>query len=180
MRSRNKNIIFHLIKIASVFVVAGMGSLPFLLWPEAIKEMAVAGYIGLLAACFLTNATVFLPASGIAFTVTASMVLDPLNCTIIGGIGTACGELVGFYCGRLGKNAVDRGNLLYRIQKYVDKFGVLTVWLFAFSPFPMFDLVGIAAGAAKMPFLKFIIPCIVGKTMKMMVYVFLVQNYLNI
>ena len=142
--------------------------------------VAVAGYIGLFVACFLTNATVFLPASGIAFTISASTVLNPLFSTIIGGVGTACGELISYCCGRAGKNVVEDTPFLFRIQTYVQKYGVFTVWLFAFLPLPLFDLVGVTAGAGKMPLPKYIIPCMIGKVMKMMVYVFLVQRYLKI
>lgn len=168
------------LKIVLAVAVAVTGSLPFLLWSEIIKKLALAGYIGLFVACFLTNATVFLPASGIAFTISASTVLNPLFCTIIGGVGTACGELISYYCGRVGKHVVENTPLFSRIQTYVQKYGVLTVWLFAFLPLPLFDLVGVTAGAGKMPLPKYIIPCMIGKVMKMMVYVFLVQRYLKI
>lgn len=98
-----KIIAFRFLKIVLAVAVAVTGSLPFLLLPEIIKKLAVAGYIGLFVACFLTNATVFLPASGIAFTISASTVLNPLFSTIIGGVGTACGELISYCCGRAGK-----------------------------------------------------------------------------
>ena len=180
LKKPTKMIAFHFLKIMLAVAVAVTGSLPFLLWPEIIKKLAVAGYMGLFVACFLTNATVFLPASGIAFTISASTVLNPLFCTIIGGVGTACGELISYCCGRAGKNVVEDTPFLFRIQTYVQKYGVFTVWLFAFLPLPLFDLVGVTAGAGKMPLPKYIIPCMIGKVMKMMVYVFLVQRYLKI
>lgn len=179
MKENKNTTVSYLLKIMLALMVAVAGSLPFLIWPEAIKKIAVAGYIGLFIACFLTNATVLLPASGIAFTVSAAMALNPLYCTIIGGVGTACGELISYYCGRLGKSIVEKSNIFLKIQRFVDKYGALAVWLFAFLPLPVFDLVGIITGSAKMPLPKYMISCMIGKIMKMMVYVFIVQQYLN-
>lgn len=180
MANYNYNFQSRLLKIGLAVLIAIVGSLPFLIWPEIIKKMSVAGYIGLLAACFLTNATVFLPASGIAFTISAATALNPVCCAIAGGIGTACGELVSYYCGRVGKNVIDKTDLFVTIQKYVNKYGIFTVWLLAFLPLPLFDLVGVTAGATKMSLPKYIIPCMIGKIMKMMVYVFIVGNYIRL
>lgn len=180
MKEADKTLMARALKIMAAFAVAAAGSLPFLLWPETIKRLSAAGYIGLTAACFLTNATVFLPASGIAFTVSAASVLNPLWCAAAGGIGTALGELVGYYCGRIGKKAVEETQLLCRIRKFLDKYGIMAVLLFAFLPLPLFDLVGVTAGAARMPLPKYFLSCAAGKILKMMMYVFLVQNYLNL
>lgn len=130
-----KIIAFRFLKIVLAVAVAVTGSLPFLLWPEIIKKLAVAGYIGLFVACFLTNATVFLPASGIAFTISASTVLNPLFSTIIGGVGTACGELISYCCGRAGKNVVEDTPFLFRIQTYVQKYGDLRYGCLLFCHF---------------------------------------------
>lgn len=170
----------RLVKFGLSLLVAIVGSLPFVIWSEAIQRLSLAGYIGLLVACLLTNATVFLPASGIAFTISASMILNPLYCAIVGGIGTACGELVSYYCGRVGKNIIEQTDIFLTIQKYVTKYGVISVLIFAFLPLPLFDFVGITAGATKMPLLKYILPCMIGKIMKMFMYVFIVGSYLRL
>lgn len=159
--------------------VAAAGSLPFLLFPEAIQKMAAAGYAGLMAACCLTNATVFLPASGIAFTLSASTALDPLLCCVAGGCGTACGELVGYFCGRSGKRLVTDRPLFSKIEHFLSRYGFFTVLAFAFLPIPAFDLVGVTAGAGNMPVYRYLSACIIGKVLKMIVYVFLFSRILN-
>jgi uncharacterized membrane protein YdjX (TVP38/TMEM64 family) len=45
--------------------------------------------------------------------------------------------------------------------------------LLAFIPNPAFDLVGIAAGALKIPFYQFIFWCWIGKVLKMLVFAYL-------
>ena len=98
----NTNIIV-LKKIRSIIlaiVVALIGALPYLLFNDQIQQMAGLGYIGLFVACLLTNASICLPASGIAFTLAAATALNPFWCALVGGMGTAVGELVGYVFGR--------------------------------------------------------------------------------
>lgn len=172
---KNKILRKIMIGIFVLFVVL-LGSSPFLLFRDEVKNMAAAGYAGLTAACFLTNATVFLPASGIAFTVSASTVLNPYICSLCGGVGTALGELVSYTCGRVGKQLVEDNKLYRKMQEYIMKHGFLTVLLFAFLPFPIFDFVGVAAGVGKMNIAKYTTACILGKTLKMVCYVALTNR----
>lgn len=162
-----------------MLLVAFVGSMSFIFFREEVKNMATLGYIGLLVACFLTNATIFLPASGIAFTVSASTVLNPFICCICGGLGTALGELIGYSCGRAGKHLVEENELYKKIQKYISKHGFLTVLIFAFLPFSVFDFVGVAAGAAKMHVTKYMMACIIGKVLKMFIYVILSNRLID-
>lgn len=167
-----KRIMIGMLVLFAVF----LGSSPFLFFRDEVKNMAAAGYLGLTIACFLTNATVFLPASGIAFTVSASTVLNPYICSLCGGIGTAMGELISYVCGRAGKQLVEDNNLYKKMQEYTAKRGFLTVFIFAFLPFPVFDFVGVAAGAGRMKFSKYTTACILGKTLKMLCYVVLTNR----
>lgn len=163
-----------------VISIACIGSVPFFIFKEDIQNLSVAGYAGLFMACFLTNATIFLPASGIAFTISASAVLSPGICCCIGGMGTALGELISFYCGRIGKTAAGNRIILEKAKKYVMRNGFAIVSLFAFLPVPGFDLIGIAAGAGRMPVYKYLSACLIGKTLKMFLFVFVLQEICKI
>lgn len=165
-----------LIGVAAVLVAAA-GSLPFLLFAEEIRQMATLGYLGLFAACALTNASVFLPASGIAFTMAAAMVLDPLLCAVLGGLGTACGELVGYVLGRIGCRRVEDLHQLEKARVWLRRYGYLSIFAFAALPLPLFDVIGITAGTARLHPVKFFAVCTAGKIIKMLVYVFIVSNF---
>ena len=52
--------------------------------------------------------------------------------------------------------------------------------LFAFLPLPLFDLVGLACGAAKMPLRRYIPACFVGKLLKMSCFVLAAHGMLPI
>ena len=159
---------------ALALLVAAAGALPYILFRDQIQSMSTLGYAGLFIACMLTNASLFLPASGIAFTLAAATALDPLLCALIGGLGTACGELVGYTLGRCGRSTIDKPELFDKIDGYLLKYGYAAVFAFAFFPLPLFDLVGVAAGTAKLNVLKFFIVCTAGKILKMLLYVFLI------
>lgn len=159
-------------------LVAVAGALPYILFADRIQDMSSLGYIGLFLSCLLTNASIFLPASGIAFTLAAATALDPLTCAIVGGLGTACGELVGYVIGRCGRASIDRPDLFAKIEQGLDRYGSAAVFTFAFLPLPLFDLVGMAAGTVRYPVVRFFLVCCTGKILKMLLYVFVVIRYI--
>ena len=175
----NNKVLKREFNIAIMLLVVFLGSVPFLFFRDEVRNMAGLGYMGLMAACFLTNATIFLPASGIAFTVSAATVLNPYICCVCGGLGTAFGELISYSCGRVGKKLVEDNKLYRKMQGYISKRGFLTVLIFAFLPFPIFDFVGVAAGAGKMNVAKYTVACIIGKVLKMFVYVILANRLID-
>ena len=54
----------------------------------------------------------------------------------------------------------------------MEKYGDITILVLAFIPNPLFDLAGIIAGILKMPVWKFLIYCIIGKVLKMMIFAY--------
>lgn len=168
-------------KLGSVvlgLLVAAAGAVPYLLFRDQVQRMAAVGYTGLFLSCMLTNASVFLPASGIAFTLAAATVLDPLLCALAGGLGTTCGELVGYVLGRCGRSCVDHAGHFQKIERSLQQYGSAAIFVFAFMPLPLFDLIGVAAGTVRFSFLKFFVVCSMGKILKMLLYVFVLHRFL--
>ena len=52
------------------------------------------------------------------------------------------------------------------IKRYMEKYGLLTIFFLSVIPNPVMDLAGISAGALKMPIWKFLLACFVGKIIK--------------
>lgn len=150
--------------------------------PRRLVQLALLGYGGLFAACLAANSTVLLPASSTLFTASASMALDPVLCCLIGAAGAAAGEQVSYWCGRTGaKAAAGTGSRKAdRFAALVERYGALAVLAFAFLPLPLFDLVGLACGAAKMPLHRYIPACFVGKLLKMACFVLAAQGMLPV
>ena len=54
----------------------------------------------------------------------------------------------------------------------MEKYGELTTLVLAFIPNPLFDLAGLIAGLLKMPLWKFLLYCVIGKILKMMMFAY--------
>lgn len=140
---------------------------PYFIFKEKIQSMATIGYIGLFISCLISNLSILLPTSSTIIVIAASLTLNPWLCIIIGGLGAAFGEQASYLCGLVGNSGFDSNDKAKkRTLNWFDKKPFLTVFLFAFVPLPVFDIVGIIAGAKKMKWWKYTLAAILGKTLK--------------
>jgi membrane protein DedA with SNARE-associated domain len=56
-----------------------------------------------------------------------------------------------------------------RLQGWMERHGMATVFAFSVVPNPCVDLAGLTAGAAKYPFSKFLLACWMGKCVKTLI-----------
>jgi membrane protein YqaA with SNARE-associated domain len=142
----------------------------------SIRDQAAAlaqyGYPGIFLLSILANATIILPAPGLAIVFTFGGVFSPLGVGLAAGAGAAIGELSGYLAGISGQAIIDNPKLYQRFEGYMQKYGPLTITVLAFLPLPVFDLAGVAAGALKMPVQKFLFYCALGKIPKMILVAF--------
>jgi membrane protein DedA with SNARE-associated domain len=126
--------------------------------------------LALLAIFLITlfsSLTIFLPAPGTAVVIALVTVLD-LNiawAALVGGTGGTLGEISAYWLGREGRAVIDTENSdRYRTaEKWMGRYGGLTIVAFAFIPILIFDLAGIAAGAVKYPVKRFFFFCWIGR-----------------
>jgi membrane protein YqaA with SNARE-associated domain len=137
-----------------------------------VQRFQAAGYPGIFLLSILANATVILPAPGIALTFTFGSIFNPLGVALAAGAGASLGELTGYLAGFSGQGIVDDMKLYDRLEHWTERFGGWAVLVLAFIPNPFFDLAGAAAGALGMPVTKFLIWAFVGKTLKMLVFAY--------
>lgn len=151
--------------IISILIIVGFSLLAFLM-RDAVQKYAPVSYLGVLLVCFIANASVLLPAPSILVVVQYSMVLNPMLIALCGAIGATLGEMTGYLAGAHG------GNLLaLKVRKKVlsvmPKHPYLVVFCFSLIPLPVFDIVGLIAGAMKLNQAKFFATCLAGKLIKM-------------
>ena len=141
---------------------------------DKAAELAAFGYPGIFVISILANATVLLPAPGVAvvFAMGGLASFNPLIIGVVAGVGGALGELSGYMAGYSGQAVVERGNVYDRIHPYIQKYGPATIFVLAAIPNPFFDLGGVAAGALKMPLRTFLTWCILGKILKMLMFAY--------
>jgi membrane protein YqaA with SNARE-associated domain len=159
------------LRVVLLLAVIGASVLIFLLRAEA-RKLAVYGYPGIFLISILANATLLLPAPGVAFVFAMGSVFNPAGVAVAAGAGATIGELSGYLAGFSGQPVVERFQLYQRIHGWMQHYGAWTVLLLAAIPNPFFDLAGMAAGALKMPIWQFLLWCLIGKIIKMLFFAY--------
>lgn len=165
------SLVTAILRILAILVVIGITVYVYSI-RDHVKEFAAYGYPGIFLITLLANATVFLPAPGVAVVFAMGGVFNPLGVTFAAGAGGALGELTGYLAGYGGQAAVENAAIYNRILPWVKKYGAWVILVLAAIPNPFFDLAGIAAGITKIPLWKFLLACWIGQTIKMGMFAF--------
>jgi membrane protein YqaA with SNARE-associated domain len=136
-------------------------------------------YGALFVLTLLSSATIILPSPALAAALKASTTLDPLLVGLIGGLAAGIGEMTGYLAGRSGSELVLDRPLGRRVEGWVRRWGMLTVFLLAAIPLPLIDLAGVAAGSLRLGFWRFQAACIAGKTVRFLLVAFLGHMFLG-
>jgi membrane protein DedA with SNARE-associated domain len=137
-----------------------------------VEEYAIYGYPGIFLIALLTNATVLLPAPGVAIVYAMGGIFNPIGVTIAAGTGGALGELSGYLAGFSGQAAVENTKFYKRVHPWVLKYGAWAILILAAIPNPFFDTAGIIAGMLKMRVGRFLLACWGGQLIKMGMFAF--------
>lgn len=131
-----------------------------------IKNPRSYGYLGIFILSFMGSATILLPVPGVAAVLAGGWLLNPLFVALLAGIGEALGEVTGYMLGYSGREVLE-GRALYRpLKEWMARRGYITLFAFSVVPNPVFDVVGVMAGALRFPLWKFLLICLAGKTIK--------------
>jgi membrane protein YqaA with SNARE-associated domain len=133
---------------------------------DRLQQVPVYGYPGVFLISLLGSATIIFPAPSLAVVFAMGGVLNPLLVGIVAGAGEALGELTGFMAGYGGQVVVERYGVYHRFRGYMEKYGLITIFVLSVIPSPFFDLAGLAAGAMRYPVWQFLLVCWAGKTIK--------------
>ena len=130
-----------------------------------IDRVASFGYAGVFFASFLASTTIIFPAPGVAVVVVAAALFHPAWVALVAAVGGSLGEFTAYLAGYGGRVAIGEkyGERYKRAEGWMKQHGSVTLALFAFMPFLLFDLPGIAAGALRFPFWKFLLACFAGR-----------------
>ncbi len=141
---------------------------------DLVQKYAEYGYLGVLLISILGNATLIFPAP--SFTVVAfGAVLNPYLVGILAGCGAAVGEMTGYTLGLGMSPNLDEGTTvagfgekqmqwLRWLRPKFQRWGAIVIFVLAAIPNPIFDMGGILAGIARMPWWKFLLAAALGKT----------------
>lgn len=143
-------------------------SIRLTMMPDYVLSFNHMGYVGGLLINTVASATVLLPMHGTAVTLALAPMLNPLGLAIASGIGCALGEIAGYLVGfsiyaLIGSRYRPQ---FAQIHATGRRFGPLVVFLAAVAPTPLFDIIGILAGLARVSLWLFLIVTSIGKSLK--------------
>ena len=137
---------------------------------DRVEQFASFGYPGIFLIALLANATILLPAPGVAIIYAMGSIFNPLGVGLAAGTGGAIGELSGYLAGFSGQAVVERTDVYNRVKPWIDKYGGWAILVLSAIPNPFFDIAGIAAGIAKMPVHVFLLFTWIGQLIKMTLF----------
>ena len=153
-----------LIRLAVLLAVLAAIGAAFLLGGRL--SLGQAGYGGVALAALVGSASFVLPVPTLGALCVISVSLNPLFLGLIAGAAESVGELTGYFLGYSGRGVVSRITLYHRFEGWMRRRGWVPLLLVSLVPNPIFDVLGLAAGALRYPIWSFLGVVWVGKTVK--------------
>lgn len=163
-----------LLRILALIGVAAFIVLLFV-YREQVVKLQQYGYVGIFLISIAANATIIIPLPGVAITTAMGAIFHPLGVAVAAGLGASLGELSGYLAGFSGQAVVEKVWFYEKLTAWMQahpRLNMLAILGLAFIPNPLFDIAGMAAGALKIPLWKFLIPCAIGKILKMLMFAY--------
>jgi len=122
------------------------------------------GYFGIFLISLIGALSIFFPLPYTVVIFTLGGLFDPFLVAIAAGLGSAIGEFSGYLLGFYGRKVIspERRRKMEFMVKVFDRFGPITIFLFALTPLPD-DLLFIPLGIMHYSLLRAFIPAIIGK-----------------
>jgi len=122
------------------------------------------GYFGIFLISLIGALSIFFPLPYTVVIFTLGGLFDPFLIAIAAGLGSAVGEFSGYLLGYYGRKVIsqERRRKMVFMVKVFDRFGPITIFLFALTPLPD-DLLFIPLGIMRYSLLRAFIPALIGK-----------------
>lgn len=128
------------------------------------------GYPILWLISLLRASSVLLPIPGSGLTIAAGAVMEPLwgipvpiAVGVTAGTAESIGEFTGYYAGINGGKLMEGRKIYEVVRRWIQKAPFPTMLVMSFMPSPLFDVAGLAAGAARVPIRIFYPAILIGK-----------------
>jgi membrane protein DedA with SNARE-associated domain len=158
-----------------IFVVVLMTAFAFAFFyfQVEVSRLKDYGYVGVFIINFIGAASMFLPTPAAASVVGGGAILNSylgiptfVFVGLVAGLAEALGEFSGYAAGYGGRIMIQERPEYKRIQGWMERHGVITMFVMAVIPNPLFDVAGAAAGVVRMPLGRFFVAVLAGKIIK--------------
>lgn len=131
-----------------------------------LRALETVAYPTIFFFSLLASASVVVPVPGILSVCSGGVLLNPFFVGLVAGTAEGLGEITGYLAGFSGRGVLRNSRAYQRIQPWMQRRGWVVVIVFAAVPNPLFDVVGLVAGAARIPVWQFLGAAWAGKTVK--------------
>jgi len=141
-----------------------------------LDKYAFLAYLIVFTVTLVANATVIAPVPiAVTIMITVAQNWNPLLTALAAAFGGSIGELTGYFAGYAGRKVAASDSIvsMKKIEGWVNHWGPWAIAFLAFQPILPFDVGGIAAGAARMPLVKFLPALFAGKLPKYIILVYM-------
>ena len=150
----------------------------FRLWPY-MGEFEQYGYLGAFLVAFIASISIIFPIPGIILVLAIAANPD-LNWAVVAlaaAIGGGLGETTAYLAGYGGAVVISPGQSKWyeRAEKWMKRYGSATIFAFSLSWLP-FDIVGIAAGALRFTYWKFLLATLAGRLPRTLLEIYLARR----
>ena len=156
----------HLAWQVGALLAITAGSIWLALNDEFVQRFSHWGYASSFLISLISNATVILPAPGLAVVLSLGASLNPILLGIVAGCGSGLGELSGYLAGATSSEMFRQRGVNTRLHRLTTRYTIPVLFVLAIVPTPLFDVAGILAGAIRLPIHRFLLPVISGKIIK--------------
>ena len=136
-------------------------------YQQQIVSWGETGLLGLFVVSILGNATLIIPVPGYALSCAAGLIYQPVIVGVVSAAGAALGELTGYLAGYGGQALLPQGRFYRWLHGFMQRHGLLAIFLLGAIPNPVFDVGGLLAGVIRLPVWKFLLAAWAGKTVRL-------------
>ncbi|MGB2695307.1 MAG: VTT domain-containing protein [Dehalococcoidia bacterium] len=159
--------------LLALVVMVTASAFAFFFFSVNLDQLNTYGYVGLFVISLISAASIVMPMPGAAAITSAGALLDPIFgipvpilVGLIAGPAEALGELTGYAAGYGGSALFRDRSSFPRVRRWMERRGILTMFLLSSFPNPLVDVAGVAAGAVKMKLSRFFVGVLSGKIVK--------------
>ena len=157
----------RIIPLLTVLLVIAI-TVALFVYRDSVSELGDYGYLGAFLVSLVGNATIILPMPSFLILIALGASFNPVLVGLSGGLGGTIGEMTCYLLGFSGRGIVRNKRMYDMAVRWLQKWGVWVVFIFAATPAP-FDVMGMVAGLLRFPFWKFFVATLFGKVIKYVV-----------
>ncbi len=151
-----------------------------LVFRDQLRSVGKYGYLGIFFISMIGNATIVLPVPTFVTAFAGGGVFNPIAVGVISAAGATLGEMTGYLAGTSGQAIVENRDMYDRFQGWMQRHGLLALFVLAAIPNPFFDVAGIIAGISKIPVPTFLAVTWAGKVVKFLIIAYLGAGSTNL